>query len=427
MLAAEAQFAASQAAETQDRTDSQRAGRQGVDSQTAQVRDRATQIAREQAVIEANTPAAPTAPPETDRAVSAAAIQSAAQNGTATAAADAGQQATNADEAGREATEKNAADADAVTEDDQAAQADNAPTESNAATSLRDLLAPAPQPAEPAASAPGDYDLAVAQAEVQQLTGDIQAAADTAEQNITTEADTAQNSISSAAGSAKKSVEKQVITMTDRLTSAIDIRRDQADNTFIGVSASIESEFEARDSETSLKGGTSKDNLSGSFRQHRSNIKTTVGDKVSEADRLTERHVNAVKTKTKSQSDEALRKGIVQLGEYDNTERGAVQKGAAYGVARETAKEIRKRQPDAVQAIREITAAIPAEFRQKEREALDGFDGGLPDLLTQVDNQVSAVVGQLQQHHEITQTQLQAAHTQVLTRFDSPHGSGIKK
>ena len=404
--------------EETSRTDESNAPSTPADPQTEQVRTQASQLAQDQAIREVDTPdiSAPsdTGASETEQAMAES------QSDTAETTAESSDQANDADDASREATEGSEADASDST------QAEEQGGEAEEATSLRDLLEPAPQDADPSAdTGSDDYDLAAAQAEVQRLIGEIQTSADTAEQTISAASGSSQATITGAAQSAREDIQNQVATVTEQIVSEIDTRRTQINDAFSALDASISSEFDARQNETTEKGEASQDRLSGYFDTHRININTTVDDKISEANQLTERHVQSVEKRTGEQAEEARGKGRTKARSINDSdyEREQVQRNAIMGVADRTAEEIEVRKPETVQAIRDITVDIPDEFREKGQEALDGFDEGLPDLLAQVDTQIGTVIGQLQQHHDLTREQLQENQIQLMTQLDGLQSS----
>lgn len=402
-----------------DRRDRRSSEEATEDTRVEQARNSAEQVAQAQAVAGAETQDVPVNPEARTSAAQTIQAQESAQEDTAEANTESGEQVEAAEEASAEATQESATEAGQNAE---SAQEEGQQGESETPSSLRELLEPAPQAAAEGEQA-DDYDSAAAQAEVQRLIGEIQTTAGSAEQMITAESGAARSTISRAARSAKADVQEKVQTGTDNITSAIGTRRTQINVAFVTLGQNISTEFNARQNETQGKGQTSKDNLSGSFAQHRTNVNNTVIDKIQEASQLTEQHVQSAGNRTDQQADEARRKGHTKAGTYPNTERGVVQQNAVVGVANRTEEEIKARKPETVEAIQEITENIPDEFREKGEEALNGFDDGLPNLLTQVDNQIESALEQLLQHHDLTKEQLSEKQTQLMAQLDGLQSS----
>ena len=284
-------------------------------------------------------------------------------------------------------------------------------------------MAPAPMVAPPFEAVPGapieEYNPEAARAEVQNIAANLSAASLTAQQAVQSQAASVRAEFVASAEAMRQTVQAQVAVNVASLTDAFQAQRATIEAAIEAARSNVGAQLKSRRSEAEMRGEMSKTALTDLFAQHRANIESTVENNVTAAEELTDHYTGEVQHRTRSQAGEARRRGRTIAATYPNTERGRVQKRAALGVANKTAQEIVERQPENVEAVREITADIPNTFREKGQEALDGFDAGLPDLLARVDAQVESITSALDRQAEQANRQLDTVRAQLLSQLDA--------
>ncbi|HEX5758086.1 MAG TPA: hypothetical protein VF121_02730, partial [Thermoanaerobaculia bacterium] len=254
-------------------------------------------------------------------------------------------------------------------------------------------LAPPPPgegeaPGEAGAAPEEEYDLEAARAEVETIAAELAEIPAAAEERI----GTARQEAARAVSRRVEGLRRQAGTLTDatveRIGADFTARRGEINASFDVAHAQVDSQLSARRSEAELDGAEGRTRIEGVFSDHRTAIEGKVSEYVGLAESLRTREAERVRRESGA-SGRAARDAAFQIANgYASSERGRIQRVAARGVGREVSNEIRMRIPEGVAAVEEVTAPLPDEFQAGGDEALQGYDDGLPELLTHVDNQL---------------------------------------
>jgi hypothetical protein len=264
-----------------------------------------------------------------------------------------------------------------------------------------------------------EYDPDVARVEVQSIAAMLATASTEMQRHIEMRADEVTENLTSSVETLRESVQTQVAASVAALRVTFATERASLDVSLETAQTQVATALAARVAQAVVSGQTAKGRLTSLFAQHRTNVETTVQNNVAAAEGMRNDYATQVREHTQAQATQARQRGQVKASSYPNTERGHVQANAARATAEETAREIEAREPDAVEAVREVTVGIPQEFQERGQRALDGFDERLPSLLAGVDQQVQSVTDALNEQASQAYQQLNTLGTQMRLQLAS--------
>jgi hypothetical protein len=262
-------------------------------------------------------------------------------------------------------------------------------------------------------------------ADVGALVAQINEAAAASGQQIGERTTVAQSALAARAAALRSLVSTQVAARVTALRAAFSDKRSHLDASVTAAHGQIETQLTARLAEVDTKGTQARERFETLFTDHRTHIDTTVSDNITAAETLRTRYATQLHERTQTQAATARRRGASQAASYPNSERGRIQAQAAEGVAEQTAAEMEAREPEAVSAIEEVVAEVPAAFEQQGQEALTGFDDGLPDLLAGVDEQVGNAQNNLNTQAQQASSELETQATTLRTQLATMESAAI--
>ena len=244
---------------------------------------------------------------------------------------------------------------------------------------------------------------------------------------VQVDADDAQQRVRSSARTMRARVRGQVRRTVAGLRERFGGQRSRITSAISAASGQVYSQLSARLAEAEVLRRQTRTDTSGIFRDHRTTMQRVVRENVEAAEALNERFSDQARRTTREKRATVRRRGSDQVARYPNTRRGVVQQNAARGVANRVEAEMRDRLPETLAAIDEVTAPIPQEFRDKGRQALEGFDNGLPELLQGIDDQVAELTRTLQEQAQRADQQLDAMQRQWLAQVDRSESAAIAR
>lgn len=164
---------------------------------------------------------------------------------------------------------------------------------------------------------------------------------------------------------------------------------------------------------------TAVDEMTGIFTNHRNAITRMVDTRISDANTERVTQGNRLRQRTTAQAREAELAGLHRADGFPNDDRGAYQGGAVETVADRVASEVRDRQPEALDALNEICGDLATSLRDAGRQALEGFDAPLPDLLANIAQQATDAGGILAEQATNSSTQLGTFTETARTRLQN--------
>ena len=173
-------------------------------------------------------------------------------------------------------------------------------------------------------------------------------------------------------------------------------RRSQLDRTILATETQIEWQKTARHNEATARGTKAKSDLSEVFWSHREDIEKSIALWTGYAETLRTFHTARVQQDIAANVKEADRQAEMYWRIYIRYQsrgaegRGAVQRDAAFAVARALAKEFQKSEPELIAAIATMTTQIANDVRAAGNQVFADFDEALPPLLLGIDEQVAA-------------------------------------
>ncbi len=256
-----------------------------------------------------------------------------------------------------------------------------------------------------------DYDLEAARAEVQVVIKALKGSLVLARRRIRGRAASARRELTARADDMRQRVQTHISGNVATIRAAFEAQQAMLDVEVEKSHGNIEGQFETHRIAAEVRGEHAKTDLQKLFSNHRGQVELAIEEKISDAKEMANRHVDHVRRQTQLHASEAFSCGLAQRHNYPNTKRGRVQSSAASRVAYGVAREIKKRSPEAISAVRELTAGIPEEYRKQGEEALRGFDDGVPNLWSKVDEHVAAISTTLAGQAEVAHQRLNALHT----------------
>ena len=196
--------------------------------------------------------------------------------------------------------------------------------------------------------------------------------------------------LSGRAAALRTTVEQRAATRAGEIHAAFMVTHGHLDASVTAARKQIAVSLKARRAEVEVSRTTTRKRFTNQFGDHRKNVETTVTNAVTAGNKLKTDAQDRVVRETSDQAAEARNSGIELGKEYPKTERGVVQKDAAWAIADRTATEMQEKVPEAKAACADVVEELPKGFREGGVRLLEGFDEGLPGLLTSVDQQAES-------------------------------------
>ena len=297
-------------------------------------------------------------------------------------------------------------------------------------TSLFDFVeaeqgGPEPASTEEAQAELGDYDPAAARADAQVAAANVRASGDAAVSQISGAAAGAREQLTATADATRAQVNTMVSAHIAAITATYDQKRKEIEGKFDTLHTNVTKEHETRQKTLIESGDTARTDLGTLFSDHRTNISTAVTDKVEAAGDLRTTKEETVRNRTERDAERARTMGRNKAQSYGSSERERVKANAARSVANRTAKEIESNEPEAVEAIQDLTQDLPEEIRAKGDEALNGFDGGLPDLQQQISDFEAGISTQFTSQLDSATQKIDSQKQSMLAQLDAARAAAI--